>query len=83
MWHSRFLYLFWLSADGQQVLIVSMADNDLKRKDKRSKCKKLKLFTSIAPNSKVRPQISFECLNSLIYESEPNQNQNDVKKNSL
>ena len=62
IYNSRFPSL-GLSADGQQV---SMANIEFKRKDKRNKCKKLKLFTSTAPNSKVRPQISFKCSNSLI-----------------
>ena len=33
-------------------------------KDKRSKWKKLKLFTTTAPNSKVRPQTTLPCTNS-------------------
>ena len=33
-------------------------------KDKRSKLKKLKLFTTIALNAKVRPQIALEGFNS-------------------
>ena len=56
-----FFYLFWSSADCSY-----MADIEFKRKDKRSKLKKLKLFSSTAPNSKVRPQTSLECSNSSI-----------------
>ena len=59
---------------------VIMEDVMFKIKDKRSKQKKLKLFLTTAPNSKVRPQISLEHLNSSINRSEPNQNHNNVKK---
>ena len=57
-----------------------MADIEFKRKDKRSKQKKLKLFTSTAPNSKVRPHLSVECSNSSIKRSESSKSQNYVKK---
>ena len=43
-----------------------MADIGFKIKEKQSKWEKFKLFSSTAPSSKVRPQISLECLNSLI-----------------
>ena len=76
IYNSRFPSL-GLSADGQQV---SMANIEFKRKDKPNKCKKLKLFTSTAPNSKVRTHISLECSNSLIKGSDTNQEDISVKK---
>ena len=49
-------------------------------KDKRSKWKKLKLFTSTALNSKVRPYLYLESSIALIYESGTNQEESYVKK---
>ena len=45
---------------------VTVPDIGFKIKDKRRKSKNLKLFTSIDPNSKVKPQKSLECSNSSI-----------------
>ena len=48
------------------VIWPFMVDNVSQIKDKRSKSKKLKLFSSTALNSKVRPQILLEHFNPLI-----------------
>ena len=60
-----------------------MADAWFIINDKRSKSKKLKLFSTTAPNSKVRPNMSLACLNSLIKRSGAKRRDIYVKKRGI